>query len=149
MADLLNELQNLEFKEAFDEFDKDGSGTISTKELLQVMRSIGQNPTEDEILELVMESDLNGDGTIDFQEFLEMMKRKSSETDQTEELRVAFQMFDKDKSGYIDAKEIRTVTTTLGEKLTDKEVEEFMREADIDGDGRLSYNEFVNMMLQK
>ena len=58
-------------------------------------------------------------------------------------------MFDKDKSGYIDAKEIRTVTTTLGEKLTDKEVEEFMREADIDGDGRLSYNEFVNMMLQK
>lgn len=62
---------------------------------------------------------------------------------------MAFQMFDKDKSGYIDAKEIRTVTTTLGEKLTDKEVEEFMREADIDGDGRLSYNEFVNMMLQK
>lgn len=48
------------------------------------MRSIGQNPTEDEILEMVMESDLNGDGTIDFQEFLEMMKRKSSETDQTE-----------------------------------------------------------------
>jgi hypothetical protein len=32
---------------------QDGSGTISTKELLQVMRSIGQNPTEDEILELV------------------------------------------------------------------------------------------------
>ena len=48
------------------------------------MRSIGQNPTEDEILELVMESDLNGDGTIDFEEFAEMMKKKSSETDQTE-----------------------------------------------------------------
>ena len=46
--------------------------------------SIGQNPTEDEILELVMESDLNGDGTIDFKEFIEMMKRKSSESDQTE-----------------------------------------------------------------
>ena len=58
-------------------------------------------------------------------------------------------MFDKDKSGYIDAKEFRTVTTTLGEKLTAKEVEAFMREADLDGDGRLNYNEFVNMMLQK
>ena len=48
------------------------------------MRSIGQNPTEDEILEIVMESDLNGDGTIDFKEFVEMMQRKSSEADQTE-----------------------------------------------------------------
>ena len=57
-------------------FSQDGSGTISTKELLQVMRSIGQNPTEDEILELVMESDINGDGTIDFQEFIEMMKQR-------------------------------------------------------------------------
>ena len=64
--------------------NKDGSGTISTKELLQVMRSIGQNPTEDEILELVMESDLNGDGTIDFDEFLEMMKKKSTEQDHKE-----------------------------------------------------------------
>ena len=48
------------------------------------MRSIGQNPTEDEILELIMESDLNGDGTIDFKEFIKMMKKKSAEQDQTE-----------------------------------------------------------------
>ena len=63
------------------------------------------------------------------------------------ELREAFRMFDKDKSGYIDAKEIQTVTTTLGEKLTEDELNEFMREADLDGDGRLNYNEFVNIML--
>ena len=43
---------------------------------------MGQNPTEDELLALVMEVDLNGDGTIDFPEFLEMMKQKSSEADQ-------------------------------------------------------------------
>ena len=75
--------------------NQDGSGTISTKELLQVMRSIGQNPTEDEILELVMESDLNGDGTIDFKEFLEMMKRKSSEADQTEVISNSLNRFTK------------------------------------------------------
>ena len=48
------------------------------------MRSIGQNPTEDEVLELIMESDLNGDGTIDFKEFINMMRRKSADQDQTE-----------------------------------------------------------------
>jgi len=146
--DLLSELQHAEFKEAFDEFDKDGSGTISTKELLQVMRSIGQNPTEDEILELVMESDLNGDGTIDFQEFLEMMKRKSSETDQTEALKEAFKIFDKNRNGYIEAKELKAVTTTLGQALSDDEFSEFWNEADANSDGKLDYEEFIKMMLQ-
>ena len=65
-------------------FFQDGSGSITTKELLYVMRSIGQNPTEDEVLELIMESDLNGDGTIDFKEFINMMRRKSADQDQTE-----------------------------------------------------------------
>ena len=70
--------------------DQDNSGTISTDELLYVMRSIGQNPTEDEVLELVMESDLNGDGTIDFEEFVEMMKKKSTEEDHREVLYFKF-----------------------------------------------------------
>jgi len=144
--DLLSELQHAEFKEAFDEFDKDGSGTISTKELLLVMRSIGQNPTEDEILELVMESDLNGDGTIDFEEFAEMMKKKSSETDQTEGLKEAFKIFDRNKNGYIETVELKNVLNMMGQSLTDEEFEMFWREADLNNDGKLDYDEFIKIM---
>merc|ERR1712060_956776 len=49
MADSLTEEQIAEFKEAFSLFDKDGDGTITTKELGTVMRSLGQNPTEAEL----------------------------------------------------------------------------------------------------
>merc|ERR1711872_407626 len=125
----------------------DGSGSISTNELVGVMRSIGQNPTEDEILELILEADTNGDGTIDFNEFLEMMKKKCSEEDQMEDLRHAFKIFDGDGDGYISLRELRRVTTTLGQALTDEEVDMFMAEADLNGDGKLDYDEFVKMML--
>jgi calmodulin len=39
--------------------------------------------------------------------------------------------------------------TTLGEKLSDEEVDEMIREADIDGDGQINYEEFVKMMMSK
>ena len=56
-------------------------------------------------------------------------------------------MFDKDGNGFISAAELRHVMTNLGEKLTDEEVDEMIREADIDGDGQINYEEFVKMMM--
>ena len=76
MADTLTDEQIAEFKEAFALFDKDGDGTITTKELGTVMRSLGQNPTEAELQDMVNEVDADGNGTIDFPEFLTMMARK-------------------------------------------------------------------------
>ena len=51
---------HLEFKEAFSLFDKDGDGTITTKELGTVMRSLGQNPTEAELQDMINEVDADG-----------------------------------------------------------------------------------------
>ena len=73
MADSLTEEQIAEFKEAFSLFDKDGDGTITTKELGTVMRSLGKNPTEDELQSLVKQADADGNGTIDFPEFIAFM----------------------------------------------------------------------------
>ncbi|XP_072822915.1 calmodulin-3 isoform X1 [Vicugna pacos] len=139
MADQLTEEQIAEFKEAFSLFDKDGDGTITTKELGTVMRSLGQNPTEAELQDMINEVDADGNGTIDFPEFLTMMARKMKDTDSEEEIREAFRVFDKDGNGYISAAELRHVMTNLGEKLTDEEVDEMIREADIDGDGQVNY----------
>ena len=66
-----------------------------------------------------------------------------------EEMKVAFKMFDKDKNGYIERDELKQMMTKLGEKLTDGEIDEMMKEADTDNDGRVNYNEFLAMMKPK
>ena len=147
MAEHLTEEQIAEFKEAFSLFDKDGDGTITTKELGTVMRSLGQNPTEAELQDMINEVDADGNGTIDFPEFLSLMARKMKETDTEEELMEAFKVFDRDGKCLISAAELRHVMTNLGEKLTDEEVDEMIREADVDGDGHINYEEFVKMMM--
>ena len=68
-----------------------------------------------------------------------MMARKMKDTDSEEEIREAFRVFDKDGNGFISAAELRHVMTNLGEKLTDEEVDEMIREADMDGDGQVNY----------
>ncbi|KAG4266989.1 calmodulin [Fusarium proliferatum] len=139
MADSLTEEQVSEFKEAFSLFDKDGDGQITTKELGTVMRSLGQNPSESELQDMINEVDADNNGTIDFPEFLTMMARKMKDTDSEEEIREAFKVFDRDNNGFISAAELRHVMTSIGEKLTDDEVDEMIREADQDGDGRIDY----------
>jgi len=124
MAEQFTEEQIAEFKEAFSLFDKDGDGCITTKELGTVMRSLGANPTEAELKEMIAEVDADGSGTIEFHEFVNMMARKMKDTDSEEEIREAFKVFDKDGNGFISAAELRHVMTHLGEKLTDEEVDE-------------------------
>ena len=78
------------------------------------MRSLGQNPTEAELQDMINEVDADGNGTIDFPEFLTMMARKMKDTDSEEEIKEAFKVFDKDGNGYISAAELRHVMTNLG-----------------------------------
>ncbi|XP_074840317.1 calmodulin, striated muscle [Carettochelys insculpta] len=149
MAEQLTEEQIAEFKEAFSLFDRDGDGSITTGELGTVMRSLGQNPTESELRDMIGELDTDGSGTVDFPEFLSMMARKMRDTDSEEEIREAFRVFDRDKNGYISTAELRHVMTNLGEKLTDEEVDEMIKEADSNCDGQVNYEEFVRMMTEK
>jgi calmodulin len=78
-------------------------------------------------------------------EFLTMMARKMKDTDSEEEIREAFKVFDRDNNGFISAAELRHVMTSIGEKLTDDEVDEMIREADQDGDGRIDCKDMTSL----
>ena len=76
MADQLTEEQIAEFREAFSLFDKDYDGAITKFELGNAMRALEQNPTEEEVKEMIDEVDADESGSIDFPEFLSLMARK-------------------------------------------------------------------------
>ncbi|CAF3734214.1 unnamed protein product [Rotaria sp. Silwood1] len=143
-----------EFRHVFELFDKNGDGSIDANEIGidaneigQVMRSLGLNPTNKEITDLIAEVDKNGNQRLDFQEFIAFMSKHWHERDQEAELREAFRLFDRDNSGYITISELKQVMLNMGEKLNQEELEDMMREADVNKDGKLDYQEFVQKLL--
>ncbi|KAK4629180.1 Calmodulin [Fulvia fulva] len=150
MADsVLSEQEIKHFREAFALFDKNGDGEITAEELGAVMRSLGQNPSDSELKDMINEVDVDQTGSVDFSEFLQMMALKLKDTDEEQALYEAFRVFDKDGSGTISAEELKAVMKTLGEDLSDKELDEMLKEADTDGDGTIDYKEFAALMSQK
>ncbi|KAI6196446.1 hypothetical protein M3Y94_01111000 [Aphelenchoides besseyi] len=135
-----------ELKEAFELFDKDKDGRVTATELGIVMQSLGHCPTDQELTDMVNEIDEDGNGSIELEEFAKMMSRTVKESDVERELREAFLVFDKDQDGFISAYELRFVMRNLGENLSDDECYGMIKEADIDGDGKISYEEFALMM---
>jgi calmodulin len=78
------------------------------------MRSLGQNPSDAELRDMINEVDIDANGTIDFEEFLTLMVKNLQEGDEEEEMRLAFGVFDKDRSGSISVSELKQVMESLG-----------------------------------
>ncbi|XP_059146695.1 calmodulin-A-like [Physella acuta] len=134
------------FKEAFALFDKDGDGQITATELGIIMQSLGHKHTQADLERMIAEADTDGNGTVEFKEFMDMMGKVMSLADPDEVIKETFQVFDKEGKGYIAAEELKRVMSTLGENVTDEELDEMIREADVNGDRKVDFNEFVTMM---
>lgn len=111
-------------------FDKNGSGSITTNELSTVLRSVGYNPTEEELNDIINEIDADGNGEVDFPEFAGLRHDKdyAKDRDSAKEIEEAFGFFDGDGNGCIGTGELKHHMVSLGELLTDEEVDHMMRE---------------------
>lgn len=95
---------------------------------------------------MIAEVDKDGSGTIDYEEFLTMMTVKMGERDSKEEMMKAFRLFDDDETGKVSFRNLKRVAKELGEKMADEELQEMIDEADMDGDGEVSQDEFLRIM---
>ncbi|XP_035685534.1 calmodulin-2-like [Branchiostoma floridae] len=111
------------------------------------MRSLGQNPTENEMEDISNDVDPDGEGAINFVDFLHVMAKRQSDTEREDELRAAFRAFDADNNGYIDKTELRNVMTDICDDITREDIDEMFQHFDRNGDGRIKYEEFISSVM--
>ncbi|KAJ2923454.1 hypothetical protein H1R20_g13646, partial [Candolleomyces eurysporus] len=135
---------NAEYKEAFALFDKRGTGAVPRETLGDLLRALGQNPTQEEVASIVS----NAPRDVDYKTFLTILNRPDGFKPAEEFIR-GFQVFDKEGNGFIGAGELRYVLTQLGEKMTDEEVDELLKGVQIGADGNVNYESFVRTILSQ
>ena len=135
-------------REAFNKFDKDGSGTIDASELKATLNAMGQDLNEEEIFQMISQVDDDNSGEIEFAEFLKVIENqkasaaKASDETDTVEAFVALGG-NSDKTGEISTEKLRAVVKDFGLTI---DIEKLIKETDTDGSGKVDYAEFKAMM---
>jgi len=125
-----------------------GEKQIPSRDIGYVLRILGQNPTEDEIVDMVMKANCDWDGYMDRDEFVSVATEiLKASVDQMDDVRSAFRVFDHNNDGTISKEELKDAMVNFGTRCTDEEFAAMFAEADKNQDGLIDFDEFVDMML--
>lgn len=153
MADKITEKELIELKDAFSIFDKNNDGFIKKSNVREILISLGKVGSDEQVNRVIKEVDADGDGVISFPEFVSLMTAKDytdSAMESASELEQMFRIFDRDNDGYITLMEMKNALDEMSsEPVPFSEVEEMIKEADHNGDQKVSYKEFKAIMKVK
>ena len=138
-----------EIKSIFEKYDSNNDGFVNSSELANIIKSINTDISNEELLELLQEVELEVNGEINSEKFVSIVNRREYDVDTEEELLNAFKIFDKEGNGLINLNELKNIMLKVGKNLSESEIDEMLRDADIDMDGFINYEEFIRSILTK
>ena len=141
IASRLNDSDVKNLKEIFENLDENKDGTLNLNEIKKGIEKLGKKV--DDINNIFKSLDTDDTGKIDYTEFLAACINQKSFL-REERLNEAFQMLDKDKSGKITKDEIKNSLKL--DNVDEDTLNELIKKFDLNGDGMIDYNEFLNMM---
>jgi len=143
----LSEAQKKAAASAFEGFDKRGEGQIKVGDIASAMKKLGHNIKTDWLEKMEDSIDTEGTGFIDLEEFTQIVRAKMQEDEDERELKEIFRVLDKDKRGEVNVNELRWILKSLGDDLTEEDIDDMIADVDTDGSGWVDYDEFSKLML--
>ena len=141
------ENEKKEHQEAFNIFDRDKDKKLNKEEARYAYMALGWNFSEEELNKIMQEKGEND--LIAFNDFSDYLFDRSKDAEIEEEIMETFAEMDKDGDGKINAKDLKYLLYSIGEKFDDEEINEIIRETSSTNDGTFSYKDMVKLILQK
>jgi len=124
-------------------FDRDNNGYITTKELNTIMKTLGFNPTEEDLQQMIFTVDYDGDGKLNLEEYVQLMELQKTPEDTEDDIVQAFRVFDSDNKGYIESAELRELLENMDWKVSADELKDLITSANLHQDRRIGMEEFA------
>lgn len=136
-----------DFQAAFSIMDSQSKGFVGPEDINQVAQAADMDLCENEAQLLLGSADEDHSGGIDMREFISIMTTPINRQDLDEELKATFRVFDKDGNGTINANELKRFVRLWDSELTEDEADEMISQADPNKTGSITYDAFVNFLL--
>jgi len=136
-------------RKAFESFDSQKSGSISTETVAEILRLMGQPFNRQMLEEMIEEVDEDKSGRLEFEEFIILAAKFIVEDDEEalqKELKEAFRLYDKEGNGFIPTSCLKEIMRELDDQLSDADLDGMIQEIDSDGSGTVDFDEFMEMM---
>ncbi|XP_035910149.1 troponin C, isoallergen Bla g 6.0101-like isoform X1 [Anopheles stephensi] len=137
-------------RDAFNAFDKEKTGSISTDVVGTILELLGHKLSEEELEEVIEEYDEDESGQLEFDEFVALASNYVEPEEDYDalrkELREVFMMYDKDAKGYLPVEEFKAILRELDGAVPEEELDDIVDEIDADGSGTVDFEEFMEVM---